>query len=36
MKSLWYYLRYAIAALLLYLTFGFTEHSLPGQVESGR
>jgi len=36
MKSLWYYLRYAIAALLLYLTFGFTEHSSLGRVVSGR
>jgi hypothetical protein len=36
MKSLWYYLRYAIAALILYLTFGFTEHSSLGRLESGR
>jgi hypothetical protein len=27
MKSAWYYLRYIIAALILYLTFGLTEHS---------
>lgn len=27
MKSVWYYLRYAFAALLLYVTFGLTEHS---------
>jgi hypothetical protein len=36
MKSLWTYLRYAIAALILYLTFGLTEHSSPGLPGSGR
>jgi hypothetical protein len=36
MKSLWYYIRYILAALLLYLTFGFTEHSSLGLPGSGR
>jgi hypothetical protein len=36
MKSAWYYMRYAIAALILYLTFGFTEHSSHGLRGSGR
>jgi hypothetical protein len=36
MKSPWTYLRYALAALILYLTFGFTEHSSPGLRGSGR
>jgi hypothetical protein len=36
MKSLWYILRYAFAALLLYLTFGLTEHSSLGLPGSGR
>lgn len=35
MKSIWYYLRSIIAALLLYLTFGFTEHSSLRQLVSG-
>jgi hypothetical protein len=35
MKSIWYYLRYAFAALLLYAVFGFTEHSSLRQLVSG-
>ena len=39
MKSLFTYVRYAFAALILYLVFGresFTEHSSPGLRGSGR
>ena len=36
MRSIWYYLRYAFAALLLYAVFGFTEHSSLTQLASGR
>ena len=35
MRSIWYYLRYAFAALLLYAVFGFTEHSSLAQLGSG-
>jgi hypothetical protein len=35
MRSIWYYLRYAFAALLLYAVFGVTEHSSLRQVVSG-
>ena len=35
MKSLWYYFRCAIAALVLYAVFGFTEHSSLGRLGSG-
>jgi hypothetical protein len=36
MKSIWYSLRYAFAALLLYAVFGVTEHSSLAQLASGR